>query len=299
MELRNIQTFLKIVELKHFTKAAESLGYAQSTVTTQIHQLEDELGHPLFDRVKNRVVLTDFGRIFLPLAIQMENINDEMHNLGTRPEEIKGHLKIGVIESCYYSNFLDVLTEYKKRFPLVDLELRTGSSAELCGLLAENSLDMVFCLKMPADYSKFEIPFIQTRRIGLFAAPDHPLARRSEISLADASQYPFIMTEEESVYHRLLHEIFFREGLSMKHSLTLQSTFAIKNLLQKLPGTIACLPEYAAQKETADGSLAKLNCPQLFAEVPVIAAVLKGKWHAPQVTEMLDLVSEMNKNTEQ
>ena len=87
MELRNINTFLRIVDLKQFSKAASELGYAQSTVTSQIHQLEEELGSPLFDRLNNTVALTEFGRAFLPLAQKMYNTEKEMQALSQNDGE--------------------------------------------------------------------------------------------------------------------------------------------------------------------------------------------------------------------
>ena len=64
MELRTIFTFLRAAELRNFSKAADSLGYAQSTVTMQIQQLEEELGKPLFDRFNRSIALTAFGEPF-------------------------------------------------------------------------------------------------------------------------------------------------------------------------------------------------------------------------------------------
>ena len=68
MEFRNIITFLKVAELKNFSKAAEKLGYSQSAVTVQIKQLEKELG-TLFERVGKGAVLTESGQdfVFMPM----------------------------------------------------------------------------------------------------------------------------------------------------------------------------------------------------------------------------------------
>ena len=62
MELRNINTFLHIAELHSFSRTARQLGYSQSAVSSQIAQLEAELGAPLFDRVGKTVRLTDAGQ---------------------------------------------------------------------------------------------------------------------------------------------------------------------------------------------------------------------------------------------
>ena len=65
MEIRNIRTFIKAAELGSFSKAGLELGYAQSTVTLQMQQLEEELGVSLFDRQGKKISLSQNGRTFL------------------------------------------------------------------------------------------------------------------------------------------------------------------------------------------------------------------------------------------
>ncbi len=74
MELRNIKSFIKVAEFENFSKAAEMLGYAQSTITTQIQLLEDELGVSLFDRIGKKVFLSEKGRQFLAYANSMAKL---------------------------------------------------------------------------------------------------------------------------------------------------------------------------------------------------------------------------------
>lgn len=62
MEIRHLVTFITIVEHEGFTKAAEHLGYAQSTITLHIKALEEEINYPLFDRIGKRVILTETGK---------------------------------------------------------------------------------------------------------------------------------------------------------------------------------------------------------------------------------------------
>jgi len=61
MEYKNLSTFRKVKELNGFSKAADQLGYAQSTVTAQIKQLEEELGLKLFERNGNTIRVTSAG----------------------------------------------------------------------------------------------------------------------------------------------------------------------------------------------------------------------------------------------
>lgn len=71
MELRHLITLKTIVEKGGFKKAAYQLGYAQSSVTTHIKELETELGKPIFDRLGKQVVLTQYGHQFLPYALKI------------------------------------------------------------------------------------------------------------------------------------------------------------------------------------------------------------------------------------
>ena len=77
MELRNLITFIHIAELGSFTKAAEHLGYSQSTVSFQIKQLEDELGCLLFERINHTITLTQRGHELVYYAHQVRTLTDE------------------------------------------------------------------------------------------------------------------------------------------------------------------------------------------------------------------------------
>ena len=71
MDIKNLETFVMVNELKSFTQAAQRLGFTQSTVSFQIKQLENELGIPLFERISHTVTLTNEGQKLLPLAHQI------------------------------------------------------------------------------------------------------------------------------------------------------------------------------------------------------------------------------------
>ena len=94
MEIRNIATFVKIVEYNNFTKAAESLGYSQAAVTAQIKSLEKELGIPLFDRIGRGIVLTEEGKTFLPYALNVLNAEEAARNSVQPTKELAGTLQI-------------------------------------------------------------------------------------------------------------------------------------------------------------------------------------------------------------
>ena len=80
MEIRNLMTFLRVAELQNFTKAAEQLGYSQSTVTVQIQQLEQELNVKLFERVGKKISVTEKGWEVFEYAKEIRNLTQKIEN---------------------------------------------------------------------------------------------------------------------------------------------------------------------------------------------------------------------------
>ena len=99
MELRNINTFLHIAELHSFSRTARQLGYSQSAVSSQIAQLEAELGAPLFDRVGKTVRLTDAGQTFLGYARTLLATAQQAQAALQPARQISGSLRIALADS--------------------------------------------------------------------------------------------------------------------------------------------------------------------------------------------------------
>lgn len=289
MEIRNVESFLKIAELGQFSKAADALGYAQSTVTAQIHQLEDDLGAPLFERSNTSVKLTEFGREFLPLAQKMHNLTVRMSMLSMKKTDVSGNLRIGCIESLYYSGFLNLLPDFARRFPKVSLEFFTGASMDLHRMLMENQVDLILSLIQPVDYSSLEVVFQRHCDVVFAAGPGNPLAGRTDVTLAEIAAQPLIMTEEVSIYHRELHRIFTEEDLKLIHRFRMQSSRAIKELTRSMD-SICFLPRYALQKDVDRGRLTVLDTDFPAMETEVVSVMRKEDWHSPQMRAMIELI---------
>ena len=94
MELRNLITFTHVAELGSFTKAAEQLGYSQSTISFQIKQLEEELGCLLFERINHTITLTQRGHELVSYAHRIRALTDEFKESLAKDEEFIGHIHI-------------------------------------------------------------------------------------------------------------------------------------------------------------------------------------------------------------
>lgn len=203
MEIKNIRTFVRVAELGNFTKAAQELGYAQSTVTMQIQQLESDLKCSLFDRNGKKVVLSATGREFLQYAYQIikyESMALEHFSLSGEPE---GELTIGIMETICASEYASVFQNFQMKYPKVSLKIQIVTTHQALEFLEKGKFDLIFLLD-----NKISRPDMVTAReypvdISFFCSASHPLAQEKEVSLDRLLQERFILTEKGCNYRQV------------------------------------------------------------------------------------------------
>ena len=146
MEFREIVTFLQAAKLQSFSKAARQLGYSQAAVTIQIKQLEQELGVHLFDRIGKQTTLTHQGQVFYEYASAIMRDLAQAKDAMANPTELTGQLCLGTIESICSSIFPDLLTEYHRLHPKVNVNIITDSPDRLLEQMNANVIDIVYFL---------------------------------------------------------------------------------------------------------------------------------------------------------
>lgn len=289
MDLKNITTFLRVAELGSITKASEEMNYVQSTVTSQIQQLEKELGFPLFDRIGKRISLTSPGKEFLAYANEILHITQKAKELGSNPGEISGTLRVGVLESLMYSAMLNILPEFKKSYRNVDVQVQMGQAADLLVLLKQNQLDLVYISGNLNSEPDLYCCYERKEQLIFIAGPAHPLAGKPSVSMAELLEYDFLVTERSGICYGRLSELAALHQLTLHHSLVVDSTVAIASLVNKGMG-VAFLPEYSVSEQLQQGKLVKINVllePQTY-----YSQILyhKSKWIAPFMECFIDLV---------
>jgi DNA-binding transcriptional LysR family regulator len=298
MDMRNIRTFLRVVDLESFTKAAEELNYAQSTVTTQILQMERELGFSLFDRIGKKIYLSSLGREFLVYANEISHIMSQVGILGKGENEMTGTLRVGVLESLLFHTMLDVIQEYNERYPNIHVEIKIGQVSELMELIKQNQLDMVYISSNLIEDSKLHCCYLhccykREERIIFVTGPGHELANKKLVPLAEVLSYPLIVTERSGTCYDRLSELTSIRNLELHHFLMIDNTKAITELLQKGVG-ISFLPEYSVRRHIENGELTSVDAdiePQIY-----FSQILyhKSKWIAPYVEGMISVIRKLH-----
>lgn len=288
MDFKQLNAFLAISKFQSFTKAAESLGYAQSSVTTQIKLLENELEVKLFERIGKNVTLTHEGKKLLPYAKQMLKLSNDVKNTVFNKETPSGTLTIGAAESLCVLRLPEILKEYKRLYPEVEVSLKFGSCSDFRYFLTDNIIDVAFSLGIKIDSDEFisevEIP----EPMLLLAYPGHPLINKKAILPADIENEPLILTETGCSYRAALENILTNCNVKPNVALETGSVQAIKQFTMSGLG-ITLLPKVAVEDEINSGKLIPLNWSG--PDFQIISQVLyhKDKWISPALSEFLKL----------
>jgi len=204
MELRTVNTFLHIAELHSFSRTARQLGYSQSAVSSQIAQLEAELGTPLFDRVGKTVRLTDAGQTFLGYARTLLETAQQAQAALQPAQQVRGSLRIALADSVCSTFLPGLLQRYHARCPQVELVLHTASTDEMLQLLSTNQVDLVYTLDQPLLQPALVLAADVPEPVCFIASPQHPLAQESVLPLDILPRQEFLLTERGMSYRDAL-----------------------------------------------------------------------------------------------
>lgn len=281
MELRHLITLKTIVEKGGFKKAAEHLGYAQSSVTAHIKELEEEVGKPLFDRLGKKVILTQYGHHFLPYAVKIIELYSQALNTSDEPT---GDLTIGISESLTIGRIPSILLEYKMSYPKVNLSLKSIENYQAVSTLQNGDIDLALILEKD-DWSLPELncEILKREKMVLISPPKQENSRT------------VLYTERSCSYKSVFdHYIKFKQ-IDVKESLDFQSIEAIKQCVKSGLG-ISLVPYFSVKEELESQ---KLYGEEVEPEHPAISTFLayhKDKWLSPSINSMIALIKKHSKN---
>src|SRR5690242_4173304 len=131
MELDQVEAFLAIVRRGGFTRASASLHLSQPAISRRVHLLEDDLGAPLFERMRSGVVLSDAGRAFLPHAeAALASLRDGSSAVAALRGTSRGPVALAVVGTLASTTLTRALRRFRRAYPAIDLRLQTALSAE-------------------------------------------------------------------------------------------------------------------------------------------------------------------------
>ncbi|TQS72026.1 LysR family transcriptional regulator [Ornithinibacillus gellani] len=243
MELRQIKYFIEVARREHVTEAANALHVAQSAVSRQLANLEEELGVSLFIREGRSVRLTPIGKVFHQHMEQAVNLIDDAAQIideYTDPE--RGTIHVGFPSSLASYILPTAISAFREQFPLVKFHLFQGSYYELKEAVVKGDINMALLGPVPNNDKKLKGSILFTERMVALLPKSHRFSKRTSIQLADLREEAFVLFPNGYILRQLIMSACGQIGFQPLVSFEGQDIDAIKGLVAAGLG-ISIVPE--------------------------------------------------------
>jgi DNA-binding transcriptional LysR family regulator len=257
MDLDQIHTFLEIVRLKSFSKAAQTCFRTQPAISAQVRQLEMELNANLFERLGTRIALTAAGKIFAEYAEQILELRRRAQESIQELERVpRGELIIAANEATCIYVLPEVFREFKKQFPNVQLHVDRSYGSRVLNAVQDNLADFGIT-QLPVDAKKCQVVKIHSDEIRLVAPVGHPLAGKRQVTATDLAPYQILIPKTGTTRSRLNQWMEPVEE-QLQISMELDSTEMIKRFVMAGLG-LSFMAAAHTREEVASGKLVTIS----------------------------------------
>lgn len=260
MNLDHLRYFVRLAEVRHYTRAAEQLGISQPSLSHAINQIEAELGVPLFEKSGRNTTLTRFGEEFLECAEHSLSILDAGIETLQRYGRGEGVVRLGFLRTLGINYIPQLTSDFLKADPdcNVQFSFHSGLSSELLEDLIQRKYDFVFCSE-PDPALGLNAVAVDSQELVVIVPKDHPLAERENISLAETLPYPAVCFAEGSGLRKIVDRMYDAVGGKPASVVETEEDEVIAGLVSSGFGT-AVVP-YMDMLEKLEVSVLKITDP--------------------------------------
>ena len=293
MELRNLITFTHVAELGSFTKAAEQLGYSQSTISFQIKQLEEELGCLLFERINHTITLTKRGHELVMYAHQVRALTDEFKESLIKDEEISGHIHIvtpdSVCDDMINSHYID----FHNKYPNISIKFTTADTLVMFDMLDHNEADVIITLDNHSYKKDYVIAKEEPLSMHFVASSKSKFAGVKGLSIKDIVNEPFILTEYGQGYRRVFDKELAKRSLDITPVLEIGRTDIITTTVAN-SDMISFLPDFVTKPLIDSGELIYIDVCDMNLEIWKQLIYHKNKWISKSLKTVIEYIISKN-----
>lgn len=286
MDIKNLTTFISVAEQNSFTRAAETLGYSQSTVSFQIRQLEAELGAPLFERVGRTISLTERGREVLKYAHQVSRLTQELQDSIQEGENLQGCVRMAMAESLCAVFSGESFRRFHAQYPGLSLKIFAAGTGDMLQLVNRNEADLIVTLDSHIYNTEYVI--FREEKVGVHFVAGYGFFSEgtAAVPLTELVRRPFILTEKGMSYRRLMDEKLAELSLEIQPVLEIGNTDRICSLLEQNP-MVSFLPDYVTDHAVNEGRLTRLHIEGFEVDVWKQLLYHRNKWISPQMKAVM------------
>ncbi|MFW5437979.1 LysR family transcriptional regulator [Paenibacillus apiarius] len=250
LEGRYFKTFIAVMEEKSFSRAADKLGYVQSTVTTHIQFLEQACKQKLFHRLSRGVKPTAAGEKLVKFAYQFVHLGASIEDAMNEIEQPRGTVYLRMQESFFLTRISSIMQHFVKEYPEVKLRVESGFHQDILDQVLEHAIDFGI---VPRDPQRNDLIFYPLVEEKLVFIASHALMKEVETEgLNRLSREVMISFGTICLYHTHASTVLQEAGIYVKDALELPSLEMIKKSVACGIG-FALVPEVGVKKELDEG----------------------------------------------
>lgn len=258
MDAKQLRTFVTIVDLASFTRAARRLNLSQSAISQQVGALERQLGVKVVERAGAGVRPTAAGDLLLQYARQILTKMDEAERVLADYEHAgTGVLRIGAGGAACHYLLPSVLKEFRGRYPKLELQVVSGHTRLTLERLHEGELD-IGVLTLPVSQPRLRILDLGRDELVAIVAPSHPWADRRRIQASEFAGQPLLIYERRSQTFALIERILLETGVFPQIAMEMDHLEAVVEMVRVGLG-VAIVPRWALRSEVANGEVITLS----------------------------------------
>ena len=219
MDFDQLETFLEVARLSSFSRAAERRFRTQPAISSQIRSLEEEVGARLLDRSGGKVSVTAAGKVFQKYVedtIEQRRIMlltlAEMHRVP------RGEIVVSANEGTCLHILPEVFADFKRQYPSVAVNVLRSEHNKILEFIIDNSCDFGV-VSLPVPDKRLTVVPIHRDELVVIAPPEHPLAGKKSVTIADTCEYPLLLPKvgrTRDALESLFHERRLKPAISME-----------------------------------------------------------------------------------
>lgn len=283
LDIASLEVFRAVVRHGGVSKAAVQLNRVQSSVSTRIRQLEDQLGEPLFLRDNKRMTLTDAGHNLLPFAERMLTLAREAAD-AVQTKDLNGTFNIGAMESTAAARLPQMLSQFHARHPEVSVRITTATAGALQNRLSNEEIDIAFIAE-PVGNKGFQTRPVFSEQLCLVAAKTFP----SIDNPGSLNGQTIIAFEDGCAYRRYLNDWLLGEEVVPGTTLSVGSYLAMLSCVSAGTG-FAVIPRSVLSIIDVHGTLQHRVLPGRYSRIKTLM-VWRKNYTSPKLKALQSLLA--------
>ncbi len=287
--LKQIEVFLAVAQSENMTAAANTLAMSQSAASESLKTLESQFDIQLFDRVGKRLQLNELGKLIRSEAAAFLEHAQRLEESLAKHQEV-GALKVGATLSIGNYLAINILSDYRKRYPSARITLDVENTTHIAARIAHFELD-IGLIEGEISHPELEVIPWREDELVVFCSPEHPFATKNELVDEDLLQAEWVLREPGSGTRQAFNHAMHGLLPQLNVALELQHTEAIKRAVESNLG-LGCLSRITLEDAFRRGNLVPLSVPHRDFHRQFYFILHRNKYRSAGIEKWLQLCED-------